>query len=419
MSEKMEKTTKHIASISLGAMAIGFAATLPYEERVWGSLLHGAFEAGLVGGLADWFAVTALFRHPLGIPIPHTSLLTRNREKLTKALVSAVENELLNRASIEEKLKGIRVTERALDWAEKELASAQGQRAIAAASAFLVDRLPWESIEERLVQEARKLLMNVDTGAVFARLTDTALERGWDSAGLDFLLDKAQDWIMRSETRDLMGALALKALNNVQLGGFMGFAVGAFSGFMTEEKLGGLLQSLALTALFDLRHSGSAARQNVLRELGSKLRELGESPAFLAELEQWKERLAEGEELERRVREAIQHLRSSLERFVRDESYPERFAVPYLTGLIRKVRNDPEWTAQAEAWVKDRLFALIERNHAKLGALVKENVDKLDNRSLIEMLETKVGKDLQWIRVNGALCGFLIGLALAGIRLLL
>ena len=77
MSTKI-KSSKKIARYSLIMMGLGFLATIPSNGSVWFDLLHGGFEAGLVGGLADWFAVTALFRHPLGIPNPHTALLPNN-----------------------------------------------------------------------------------------------------------------------------------------------------------------------------------------------------------------------------------------------------------------------------------------------------------------------------------------------------
>ena len=75
-------------------------------------LLHGGFEAGLVGGLADWFAVTALFRHPLGLPIPHTALLPNNRKRMTNGLVSMLKNDWLSKESIQEKVKHIAFTEK-------------------------------------------------------------------------------------------------------------------------------------------------------------------------------------------------------------------------------------------------------------------------------------------------------------------
>ena len=81
------KESKKIARYSLIIMGVGFIATIPFQGSFWIDLLQGGFEAGLVGGLADWFAVTALFRHPLGLRIPHTALLPNNRKRMTNALV--------------------------------------------------------------------------------------------------------------------------------------------------------------------------------------------------------------------------------------------------------------------------------------------------------------------------------------------
>ncbi len=67
-------------------------------------------------------------------------------------------------------------------------------------------------------------------------------------------------------------------------------------------------------------------------------------------------------------------------------------------------------------WLQKQVVNLVEKNHSKIGKLVQENLDKLDDKTLIEMIENNVGKDLQWIRVNGAVCGFMIGLVLEGIK---
>ena len=95
---KQTKRSHHLATISLSIMGIGFISVLPFQRSLWGTILEGGFESGLVGGLADWFAVTALFRHPLGIPIPHTALLPKNRTRITQAIKSMVEKDWLTKA---------------------------------------------------------------------------------------------------------------------------------------------------------------------------------------------------------------------------------------------------------------------------------------------------------------------------------
>jgi uncharacterized membrane-anchored protein YjiN (DUF445 family) len=84
---------------------------------------------------------------------------------------------------------------------------------------------------------------------------------------------------------------------------------------------------------------------------------------------------------------------------------------------VDSIKENPETVQRGEAWIQQRIIGYLEQNHSKIGQLVQENLDKLDNETLIEMMEDKIGGDIQWIRVNGAICGFFIGVALAGIKL--
>ncbi len=83
---------------------------------------------------------------------------------------------------------------------------------------------------------------------------------------------------------------------------------------------------------------------------------------------------------------------------------------------MNKIKDDEVTVQKIEDWLQKQVVKLVENNHSKIGKLVQENLDKLDDKTLIEMIENNVGKDLQWIRVNGAVCGFMIGLVLEGIK---
>jgi uncharacterized membrane-anchored protein YjiN (DUF445 family) len=109
--------SKKIANWSLGIMGVGFMATLPINDSIAGKLLQGGFEAGLIGG----FAVTALFRHPLNIPIPHTALLPKNRERIIGTILHVLENEWLTKESIVNKIKHVQIAQLLLDKVETEL----------------------------------------------------------------------------------------------------------------------------------------------------------------------------------------------------------------------------------------------------------------------------------------------------------
>ena len=119
----MKVKTNQKALMSLIIMLIGFIFTLFSNNKIITMFLQSGFEAGLVGGLADWFAVSALFRYPFGIPIPHTALLPNNRHRITTSLVSIVENNLLDKSSILNKMHQLNVVQKFLNTCKNKIYS--------------------------------------------------------------------------------------------------------------------------------------------------------------------------------------------------------------------------------------------------------------------------------------------------------
>ncbi len=415
---KMKKEAKYIATLSLGVMGAGFLATLPVAATTWGAFLQGGFEAGVVGGLADWFAVSALFRHPLGIPIPHTALLPRNRAKITKALVSTVENELLSKETIRARLQQIRFLERGLGLAESHLDNGALHRGLADLALQALQAIDMEKLTPLVAEELNKALQDVDTSRFVQTLVSTVLDGGYEGKTFDFVLEKVEAWALKSETRDQLGAMALKAFEGLQSNGFMAFAVNAFIGMVSEEKIGGIIQNFLLSYLEEMRSSHHPRREAVLSFIRKELNKLDTNPQLLQELDKLKMKLPDLFSLEEKLGALMERVKAKAVAFVEQPEFVRGYVVPILRKLLMSVREDEERMARGESWIQQQIVNYLEQNHSKIGQLVQENLDKLENEKLIEMMEDKVGKDLQWIRVNGAICGFIIGLALTGLKLL-
>ncbi|WP_080833345.1 DUF445 domain-containing protein [Cohnella massiliensis] len=414
----MAREAKHTAAISLGIMGAGFLATFPADGHWAGALLHGGFEAGLVGGLADWFAVTALFRKPLGLPIPHTALLPRNRDKVVRSLIHVIENEFLTKESIKQKAGELRIGEKLLEIAEGRLPDIV--RAAVLLGDYGLKHLPAERLAAFAAGELRRIAEKADAAAVLRALRNEILERGYEERALDFLLDKAEDLVSSDTARYQLGSMAASALGNLQVNGLMGFAVNAFVGFMSEDKLGYMLQGAILGKLREMTaDEGHPLRVLLLNELRRALIDLDRNEALIRELDGAKSRLLEQWDAEAYLRRWIEELRDRALEWIHSERFERDFALPLLAKLIERVRGNEELLNAFQNWTQTQISQIVERNHSKIGKLVQENLDKLDNDTLIAMMEDKLGKDLQWIRVNGAVCGFLIGLALEGINLML
>ncbi|MCZ4148822.1 hypothetical protein BZG21_30765, partial [Escherichia coli] len=102
-----------------------------------------------------------------------------------------------------------------------------------------------------------------------------------------------------------------------------------------------------------------------------------------------------------------------------DGAYVEAYALPAISRRLTDLRSDEELLSGLNAKIVVGVTTLLEKNHSKIGSLVRENVEKMDNKTLISLIEDKVGQDLQWIRINGAVTGFIIGIVLTGLRMVL
>jgi len=399
-------------------MAGGFAGSLFFPEGPFYRILSGGFEAGLVGGLADWFAVTALFRHPLGIPIPHTSLLLKNRNRIVDSLIGALETELLNKESIKRKLTEVKLLSMAAAGTVK-LAGKRGTRvAVVQGAAAAVRALPLDKAAVILQSGLVDALERAELQPTLDRLAEAAIREGWDERALDAVLRAGAQWVERPETEALLGRMAHAKLQELQLGGFMGIAFQAAAGFLSEERLGNLLKGMLSSALRDLRWPQAPMRARLLDEIRRHAFEAAADPKLAEGLRGWGLEKLAGTEAEGWILERLEAVRDQLLAQLDEETRRGgKKVVSVLRFALDKLSAMPETTDRWERGLQDALVNAVESNHYRIGSLVRDNIDRMDDQALVDMLEEKIGTDLQWIRLNGAVCGFLVGLVLTLFRL--
>ncbi|WP_165822614.1 DUF445 domain-containing protein [Paenibacillus montanisoli] len=413
---KDSRKNKQLANISLGIMAAGFAATLPFREGGL-SLLHAGFEAGVIGGLADWFAVTALFRHPLGIPIPHTALLPRNRNKMSDGIVRVLEERLLAKESMLEKLRQLDLAQQLLPAIRQGLHAAVHSERLPHVLEGALRSVPAEKAVPLLSGEIRSAVERIDLEAALRGFLRNAKENGTDDRLLDLLLERAEVWVSTEGMRRELGNAVMKLVQGMNLGGLMQFAVNAFIGYLDEDRVGTMLQSFALMKVRELKihHNEQrvAIKKHLLEGLETVISQLSETGQLLA----MRDELLASFDLDGELTRLLETWREKGIGFAHSEDFAAK-AWPLIERLLDRLEENEGLIRGAEHWLKEQVAGLIERNHVKIGSFVKENLDRLDNDQLVELIEDKVGQDLQWIRVNGALCGFLIGLLLRSVEMI-
>ncbi|MEB9946134.1 DUF445 domain-containing protein [Bacillus cereus] len=412
----MSLQTKYIAGISLGVMGIGFAASIPFQGTIAGEIIQGGFEAGLVGGLADWFAVTALFRHPMGIPIPHTALLPKNRKRVTKGLINTLENEWLTKESITNKVKEMQLAQMVLQIAEREMQSDAVKKGIVTIAEKAIVSIDTEKLAVIIEKELKTYLHTINTNNILQVLVDQLVVQEYDEKTLDYILVKVKDWTAQDEARYQLGSLGMKAMENIKVDGFLQFTLKSFMNIVDEDKIGGILQKFIISNINSLQEADNSTRQLILAKIRQEIINVKENEALLKELENWKEKWIANWDATDKIKEMLEQVQQRAVAFVNNEEFADKYVIPFLQKQMNKIKEDEQTVQKIEDWLQKQVVSLVEKNHSKIGKLVQENLDKLDDKTLIEMIENNVGKDLQWIRVNGAVCGFMIGLLLEGIK---
>ncbi|MBN3555836.1 DUF445 domain-containing protein [Fictibacillus nanhaiensis] len=398
-------------------MGGGFLATFPFQDSIAGQVLQGGFEAGLVGGLADWFAVTALFRHPLGLPIPHTALLPKNRDRMLKAIINMLENDWLTKESIQNKIKDMNIADKAVHELEQRLESPSFHKGVQSLVIHLINEIDPEKLTPVLEKELKDHLHGVDIKPVLDKMVNEVLKRELDAKALDYVLVETEKWLKKEDTKNKIGTLAKQLLDNTKADGFMKMAIQSFSQMINAEKLGNMLQPFFLKRIVLLQEPNNPYRKAVLDKIHNEIKNVNERSELLAELGEWKNTIVAEWNPTDQLSSLLVKTKVKFIQLAEDEEWIKRHIITMIKNQIQALKEDSIKMMKIEGWIQNQLSLMVEKYHAKIGQLVKENLEKLDNETLINIIENNVGKDLQWIRVNGAICGFLIGIVLTTFKM--
>lgn len=414
--EQPKTSTRRLATVSLIFMAVGFVVSLPFKENAWIFWLQSGFEAGLVGGIADWFAITALFRHPLGLKIPHTNLLPKNRERVIESIVHMLETDLLNKESIVAKLQHMTLADRVIKILRSILVLPAFRATVTELLVGLIRKLPKEAILEFADTRLTETIKAYPSQRLAVRAMELNEERRLDEWLMDQLLGYGQRLLEDPIIRDQIGRLAYTAMIDQEKNTFLRVTARTVQKVYSEEKLSLVIQGVLLTVIQDMRHVHHPNRLAILDHLRRNLAQLSIDEERLAKIDAWKASEVDRFDFVPVIERAYDAGLIELERYLTSDAFWTERAMPMLSRALDDWEQHPTFKDSSDQWMKEQLVRFVEQNHQKIGGLVRENLNRFDTETLIHMIEDKVGSDLQWIRVNGALCGFIIGLILGAIK---
>jgi uncharacterized membrane-anchored protein YjiN (DUF445 family) len=390
------------ASLLLVAAAV-FAVAFPLQETVpWMGFVRAAAEGAMVGAIADWFAVTALFRHPLGLPIPHTAIIPRRKDEIGAALGAFVEDEFLSDAVVAGKLRSMGVARRLGEWLREpenaERVTAEASVAGRGVLALLAD----DDVANVIEQLARTHLLEPEWGPAIGRVGARLVAADQQRAAVDAVLERAEGWLVAHP--EAFGSMVSSRLPK-WMPGFVG---GLVDDWAYREVL-----AFARSVRDEPHHPLRVAIDGWLADLADDLQH---DPAMITRVERLKADLVDSPRLREFAGEVWGSVKVSLAASLEDPASELRAGLrSALTEVGARLATDPELAGKVDVWVTDAAAYVVGKYRHEIAGVITETVERWDPRETTEKLELQVGRDLQFIRINGTVVGALAGLAIYSI----
>ncbi|HKW42359.1 MAG TPA: DUF445 domain-containing protein [Gemmatimonadales bacterium] len=388
--------------LALAGVVFGLAAY--FESAVpWLGYVRATAEASLVGGLADWFAVTALFRRPLGLPIPHTAIVATRKERIGRILGNFVQNHFLSREVIAANLRAVRPAERAARWLSDPEHSRRIARQVAGGLGRALEALPDDAGRELVRQVVSARVRGTQVAPALGRMLALMVEGDHHQGLLNEAVRLAAQAI--SDSRDFIRE-KVRAESPWWVPGVVDDKIYQRIIEVTEQ----LLRAIGS----DPDHPLRTAFDGALRDFVNRLQH---SPDVIAKAEAMKEEwLADPSvgELSARLWEATRRAVMGYGGGARDDGAGTALT-PLERGLSAfgsAVLANEALLAEIDDVVVDLAANAVERYRQEIGDLIAQTVASWDPEATSRRFELAVGRDLQFVRINGTLVGGLVGLVI-------
>ncbi|MEW2550939.1 DUF445 domain-containing protein [Streptomyces zhihengii] len=383
-------------------VAVVFALATWAEKSgagAWAGYVAAAAEAGMVGALADWFAVTALFRHPLGIPIPHTAIIPHKKDQLGASLGSFVGENFLSEDVVRARLRGVGIGRRLGTWlaepAHADRVTAELATALRGALTVLRDSDVQAVVGEAITRRAEAAEIAPGVGKTLQKV----VADGAHHRAVDLICARAHDWLV----------LHADSVMDAVEGGAPGWTPR-----FVDRKVGERVYRELLRFVTEMRDMpGHPARAAIDRFLGDFAGDLQSDTETRERVERLKSELLGRTEIQDVIASAWSSVRDMILSAAEDDRSELRLrARASLLSLGAKLSTDTRLQSKVDGWVEDAAVYVVTTYRAEITSLISDTVASWDAEHTSRKIEAHIGRDLQFIRINGTVVGALAGLAI-------
>lgn len=391
-----------IAATGLLLVMAGLYVAARSFEAAWptAAYVRAFAEAAMVGGLADWFAVTALFRHPLGLPIPHTAIIPRNKDRIGDTLALFLRDNFLTATVVARRMRGLDVAAALGRW----LAAPRGAGRLGEGAGRLLGDVIEQLADDRLGGILRGAIVGRLRSIDLAPLLGQALDAAITADRHVPLLDAAIDWANRALAandaliRQIVHDRSGKLLRWTGLDETLAEAI--------LDGLAKMLSEMAANPEHPLRLKAEEGLESVARDLRA-------DPAMRARVARLRDEIIANPAVADWLETIWQTIRIGMLNAVRSpDAMGQGRLGEMLRQLGRTLLDDARLRETINRFTRRAVVGTVARYGDGIVALVSDTIRRWDAKTVTERLESAVGRDLQYIRINGTLVGGLVGLAL-------
>jgi uncharacterized membrane-anchored protein YjiN (DUF445 family) len=357
-------------------------------------LIRAGAEAGLVGGLADWFAVTALFRHPLGLPIPHTAIIPSNKDRIGRTLGRFVERNFLTREILLRKLRDIQLGRRIAEWLAKPQTASVIAAWITAALPYLVRALGNRELHGFVQRTVGEQIRNADLAPIVGRVIRMLTASGEADVLFDRAIGIAVQWLEENRSR-------IDQLISERSRWWIPKAI--------DRRIAAAIVNGIAELLGNLRNPDSDAREKFREALTELVEDLLHSPEQREQINASKNRIINHPDVQAWLASVWSEAsRVALEDLAKPSSQTRKALEKAISLVAKALAHDKAMQRHIDVFVERLATQLIEWR-GEIGSFIAEVVKNWDTRTLSDRLELVVGSDLQYIRMNGTVVGACAG----------
>ena len=401
--QERRRALRRMKAVALGAlifMALAFVTAFALQQRVeWLAYVRAAAEGGMVGALADWFAVTALFRHPLGIPIPHTAIIPTRKDEIGRTLGEFVETNFLEASVVRTKLSSTPIAQRAGEWLKQPAhAERVGSEGATIATAVL-NALSDDDVQGLITDLAREHLVAPEWGTPAGVWLERIVQADAHHGAVDLAVDSVATWLDAN-------AVAFSGLISRRLPSWVPKLAHRFVDDTAYNEAVRFIRAVQS----DPRHPARLAIDGYLARLADNLQH---DPTTRAKLENAKATLFDSPRVGALAAEAWNTAKNGLLTALADpQSGLRRRMAQALQEVGERLTTDAALQHRVDTWVSDAAVFVVDRYRHDIASIITDTVERWDPAETTEKIELMVGRDLQYIRLNGTVVGALAGLAI-------